>query len=327
MVRDPVCGMDIDEKAAAAIRQLHGQAVYFCSDACVMQYDADPGRYGGRPSQDIGSATTGARPSSLRLVRIELPVLGMTCAKCVATVERALREEPGVARATVNLNQQRAFVTYDPAVTRLEHLTQALRQAGYQTGASTTLRVQGIYCAGCIPQIEDALQRTPGVLAATLNPATEDVRVEYLPSVTDLKALRAAVAAAGPYTAVEPPGPSSEAMDQEAVAQEHDYRSLMRKWWFGAADECANIEQQIRDAKTPAHHQAIVAFYDKEAKEAHQLHAKHLAMKDAYAKIPALQEKARAADHCDAIARKYQEMAKEYQTLAAMHKTMAEQLK
>jgi hypothetical protein len=50
-------------------------------------------------------------------------------------------------------------------------------------------------------------------------------------------------------------------------------------------------------------------------------------MKDAYAKIPALQEKGRAADHCDAIARKYQEMAKEYQTLAAMHKTMAEQLK
>jgi Cu+-exporting ATPase len=153
----------------------------------------------------------------------------------VATVERALREVSGVARATVNLDQQRAFVTYDPTITHLEHLTQALQRTGYQTGASTTFRVQGIYCAGCIPQIEDAMQRTPGVLAATLNPATEDVRVEYLPSVTDLKALRAAVAAAGPYTAVEPPGPSPEAMDQEAVAQDHDYRSLMRKWWFGAA--------------------------------------------------------------------------------------------
>jgi P-type Cu+ transporter len=235
MVKDPVCGMKIDEKAAAAVRQFDGRAVYLCSEACVAKFDADPRRYGGGKPQDVGSATTGGRPETQGLVRIELPILGMTCVKCVATVERALREVSGVARATVNLDQQRAFVTYDPAVTRLEHLTQALRQAGYQTGASTTFRVQGIYCAGCIPQIEDALQRTPGVLAATLNPATEDVRVEYLPSVTDLKALRAAVTAAGPYTAVESPGPSPEAMDQEAAAQEREYRSLMRKWWFGAA--------------------------------------------------------------------------------------------
>ncbi len=235
MVKDPVCGMEIDEKAAAAVRQLDGRAVYLCSEACVTKFDADPGRYGGGKPQDVGSATTGVRPETQGFVRIELPILGMTCVKCVATVERALREVSGVAKATVNLDQQRAFVTYDPAVTRLEHLTQALQRAGYQTGASTTFRVQGIYCAGCIPQIEEALQRTPGVLAATLNPATEDVRVEYLPSVTDLKALRAAVTGAGPYIAVEPPGPSPEAMDQEAVAQEREYRSLMRKWWFGAA--------------------------------------------------------------------------------------------
>jgi Cu+-exporting ATPase len=228
--------MDIDEQAAAAVRQLDGHAVYLCSEACAAKFDADPGRYGGGRSQDVGSATTGVRPDTQGLVRIELPILGMTCDKCVTTVERALWEVSGVAKVTVNLGQQRAFVIYDPAIARLELLTQALQRAGYQPGASTTtFRVQGIYCAGCIPQIEAALKRAPGVLAATLNPATEDVRVEYLPSVTDLKALRAAVSAAGPYTAVEPPGPSPESMDQEAVAQEHEYRALMRKWWFGAA--------------------------------------------------------------------------------------------
>jgi Cu+-exporting ATPase len=228
--------MEIDEKAAAAVRQLDGRAIYLCSEACVAKFDADPGRYSGDKPQDVGSATTGVRPEPQELVGIELPILGMTCAKCVGTVDLALREVPGVAKVTVNLGQQRVFVTYDPTLTRLNDVTQALQSAGYQTGTSTaTFRVQGIYCAGCIPQIEDALQRTPGVLAATLNPATEDVRIEYLPSVTDLKALRAAVAAAGPYTAVEPPGLSPESMDAEAVAQEREYRSLMRKWWFGAA--------------------------------------------------------------------------------------------
>ena len=73
MVKDPVCGMDIDEQAAAAVRQLDGHAVYLCSEACAAKFDADPGRYGGGRSQDVGSATTGVRPDTQGLVRIELP--------------------------------------------------------------------------------------------------------------------------------------------------------------------------------------------------------------------------------------------------------------
>jgi YHS domain-containing protein len=92
MVKDPVCGMEIDEKAAAAVRQIEGRAIYLCSDACMAKFDADPGRYGGGKAQEVGSATTGVRPETQGLVGIELPILGMTCVKCVATVERALRE-------------------------------------------------------------------------------------------------------------------------------------------------------------------------------------------------------------------------------------------
>ena len=39
----------------------------------------------------------------------------MTCANCVATVERSLKKEAGVESATVNLSSERASVTYDPA--------------------------------------------------------------------------------------------------------------------------------------------------------------------------------------------------------------------
>ena len=44
MVKDPVCGMDLDEEAAAAVRQFDGRAVYLCSEACVAKFDADPRR-------------------------------------------------------------------------------------------------------------------------------------------------------------------------------------------------------------------------------------------------------------------------------------------
>ncbi len=60
-----------------------------------------------------------------------MPVMGMSCAACQIHVERALRETPGVNDAQVNLMSHRARVTYDPAVTKLEHLVDAVRDAGY----------------------------------------------------------------------------------------------------------------------------------------------------------------------------------------------------
>lgn len=75
--------------------------------------------------------------------------------------------------------------------------------------------------------------------------------------------------------------------------------------------------QKIREAKTPADHQAIAAFYDNKAQEDHQLHTKHLAMRDAYTAIPAPREKGKADAHCEITAKQYQEMAKEYAALAA----------
>jgi HD-like signal output (HDOD) protein len=85
-----------------------------------------------------------------------------------------------------------------------------------------------------------------------------------------------------------------------------------------------NIEQKIRQAKTPADHQALAAWYEKEAQVAQQLASRHFLMREVYAAARATQQKDRAGEHCAFIAKKYQEMAKEYETLAAVHKTMAE---
>ena len=49
------------------------------------------------------------------LVETDLAIAGMSCAGCVAAVERRLRAVPGVARADVNLVTARAAVAFDPA--------------------------------------------------------------------------------------------------------------------------------------------------------------------------------------------------------------------
>jgi P-type Cu+ transporter len=61
----------------------------------------------------------------------ELPITGMTCANCVATVERTLRKQPGVEEAAVNYASERATVRFDPAAVTLEQMAAAIERAGY----------------------------------------------------------------------------------------------------------------------------------------------------------------------------------------------------
>jgi Cu+-exporting ATPase len=63
--------------------------------------------------------------------KITLPVEGMTCAACQATVQRALTKAPGVAKAAVNLMTNEATISYDPAVTGPEGLVAAINDTGY----------------------------------------------------------------------------------------------------------------------------------------------------------------------------------------------------
>jgi len=96
---------------------------------------------------------------------------------------------------------------------------------------------------------------------------------------------------------------------------------------LGLAQPGDNIEQKIRQARTPADHQSLAVLYEKEAQTAYQLAAKYLPMRDVYAAACAGERKDRAGEPWVFIAKKYQEIAKKDEILAAMDKTMAAQLK
>jgi hypothetical protein len=92
---------------------------------------------------------------------------------------------------------------------------------------------------------------------------------------------------------------------------------------LSSAEEGKSIEQMIAEAKTPADHEAIAAWYEKEAQAAHQEHAKHKKLRDLYVATPT--KSATLATHCDAAAKKYEEIAKEYEAMAHTHRDMAKQ--
>jgi len=45
MKKDPVCGMQVDEKKAAGTSQYQGTTYYFCATQCKQKFDANPKQY------------------------------------------------------------------------------------------------------------------------------------------------------------------------------------------------------------------------------------------------------------------------------------------
>lgn len=48
MAKDPVCGMDVDEKKAAAKSDYKGKTYYFCAPGCKVAFDKEPEKYIGK---------------------------------------------------------------------------------------------------------------------------------------------------------------------------------------------------------------------------------------------------------------------------------------
>jgi hypothetical protein len=90
------------------------------------------------------------------------------------------------------------------------------------------------------------------------------------------------------------------------------------------ATEETGIATMIANAKTPQDHEAIAAYYDKQAAEARAKADEHRKMGEAYKKGGgALASKTHFHEHCEALTRSYLSEAKDYEALAATHRAMA----
>ncbi|HEV8647028.1 MAG TPA: heavy-metal-associated domain-containing protein [Burkholderiales bacterium] len=64
--------------------------------------------------------------------RTVLKVNGMTCGGCVRSVKNVLESIQGVSSVEVSLDKAQATVTYDPAKTDVNRMSEAVTDAGYQ---------------------------------------------------------------------------------------------------------------------------------------------------------------------------------------------------
>ena len=168
--------------------------------------------------------------------QLTLPVIGMTCANCVAAVERNAKKAEGVTGATVNFAAEKVTVSYDlekiGGAEVAADVIERIRRAGYDVPtAEVELPLLGMTCANCAATIERRLKKTDGVLDATVNLASERATVRYAPGATTRADLVAAVRRAG-YDVVEAAA-GEEAPDAEAAAREAEIAHQQRRLRVG----------------------------------------------------------------------------------------------
>jgi Cu+-exporting ATPase len=115
------------------------------------------------------------------------PISGMTCATCVSTNEKTLRDLPFVKEANVNLAAEKATVTYDDGHGRFSDIVNAVKSVGYGVPTEKAIiNVTEMTCATCVATIEDFVGAMPGVASINVNLTSGVARVEYVPEIISL---------------------------------------------------------------------------------------------------------------------------------------------
>lgn len=124
-----------------------------------------------------------AEQDSNRLYEQQVQIGGMTCASCVARVEKALKKIEGVVEASVNLSTEKAFIKSQQPIAAVA-LVQAIEKSGFDVPTQQfDLNIEGMTCASCVARVEKALKKVEGVLDAQVNLATEKAHVSAINSV------------------------------------------------------------------------------------------------------------------------------------------------
>ncbi|XP_051986771.1 copper-transporting ATPase 2-like [Xyrauchen texanus] len=124
--------------------------------------------------------------------KIFVQVTGMTCASCVANIERNLLKHEGIKSVLVALMAGKAEVRYDRELLDPARIVQLISALGF--GASVMelntfldgvldLSVTGMTCASCVHNIESKLLRTKGILEASVALATNKAHVKFNPDL------------------------------------------------------------------------------------------------------------------------------------------------
>lgn len=225
MTKDPICGMNVDEKKAESkglVSVRDNKKYYFCSRQCKDKFDGE------KKTADVGEK--GKVERSADGSKASISVMGMTCVSCAKTIERSLKKVKGVKDANINFAAEKAFVKYDPAVVKMSDLEEAIESAGYHAvkeeisvgrNPILKLRISGMDNPHCVGIISSALGKLKGIKSKELL-VTERAAIGYDPALIDAARIKKQIRDVG----YEPFEQEERVMDKEKEARDKEIRSL-----------------------------------------------------------------------------------------------------
>uniref|UniRef100_A0A667XMJ9 Copper-transporting ATPase 2 n=1 Tax=Myripristis murdjan TaxID=586833 RepID=A0A667XMJ9_9TELE len=147
-------------------------------------------------SNGSGSKMTAASCHSgspqMKVQKCFIRITGMTCASCVANIERNLLKHKGIISVLVALMAGKAEVKYDSDVVNAAAVTRLIEDLGFGatliednavTQGKLDLTITGMTCASCVHNIESRLTTTKGILGASVALATKKANIQFDPDV------------------------------------------------------------------------------------------------------------------------------------------------
>ncbi|XP_067853253.1 copper-transporting ATPase 1-like [Heptranchias perlo] len=159
-----------------------------------------------------------------------IQVTGMTCASCVANIERNLKREDGIYSVLVALMAGKAEVRYNPAIIKPPDIAELIKELGF--GASVLedhdgsdghleLVVRGMTCASCVHNIESKLMKTKGILYTSVALATNKAHIKFDPECIGPRDV---------IKCIEDLGFEASLDKKDRSASHLDHREEIRRW-------------------------------------------------------------------------------------------------
>uniref|UniRef100_A0A8C7T8R4 P-type Cu(+) transporter n=1 Tax=Oncorhynchus mykiss TaxID=8022 RepID=A0A8C7T8R4_ONCMY len=146
-----------------------------------------------RPPSSCSLSPEGVKEHPDTLAKCFIQIGGMTCASCVANIERNLKNKHGIYSVLVALMASKAEVRYNSEVMDPLKIAEYVRELGFTASVmedyegsdgSLELMVRGMTCASCVHNIESSLMEENGIVHASVALATNKAHIKYDPEVT-----------------------------------------------------------------------------------------------------------------------------------------------
>ena len=157
----------------------------------------------------------------------EIPLMDVHSEHCALIVDKTLNKNPNISSHKVDLNNEKAIISFKTGKIDFTGLVKDIRDVGYDVATvKKGFPVLNMTCASCASSSQSILQTQPGVINVAVNYANASAQIEYIPTITNPHTLKAALQSIGYDLMIDE---TEEAKDSLDEIHKKNYKILQNK--------------------------------------------------------------------------------------------------